>query len=388
MMISFDYWRVRKRGSGLCLLVLVIVFGWCGVANAATTVSSLAVKPRQVVLLLHGMSSTAAKWNKLVNNNAGFDGRCTNTRDPKFSTLSIKPNSEGVYCMRFNFGAYDRISTAPKGLDKKICSEAGGCAGDYSTFDSLGKEIEVAVSRIRTRLGTNVQIVLLGHSRGGLAARAFLESTSALRTNVVGLMTTGTPHAGSPLGRYYTYMNINCLPESDYDGLFDTGDCADDWRFINSYPIKDLGGLDLKAPAVAFLSDASPSIIALNNKIAAIPPIIRFTQLTYTNIKFGCLGGDPIDPETGCGYDIFGNIIQFKPSRKSLNYVLNGRARNTLTGDGIVPVTSQKMTSLKGWNRSVTSYARANRIHTTEAEQILDLSTALKNMYKRLVLLC
>lgn len=384
MMILFDLSRYFKRCYGVYVLWVLTALGSLGVAHGATDAANVTVKPRQVVLLLHGMSSNAAKWNKLVNNNAGFDWRCSNTQDPKFSTLSIKPNSEGVYCMRFNFGAYDRISTAPKGLDKKICSEAGGCAGDYSTFDSLGKEIEAAISRIRTRLGTNVQIVLLGHSRGGLAARAFLEGTSTLKANVVGLMTTGTPHAGSPLGRYYTYMNISCLPESDYDGLFDTGDCADDWRFINSYPIKDLGGLDLKAPAIAFLSDASPSIAALNNKIAAIPPIIRFTQLTYTNIKFGCLGGDLIDPETSCGYDIFGNIIRFKPSRKSLNYVLNGRERNSLTGDGIVPVTSQKMTSLKGWNRSVTSYARANRIHTTEAEQILDLSIALKNMYKRL----
>ncbi|WP_394754140.1 esterase/lipase family protein [Crenothrix sp.] len=382
MVISFDFWRGFKRSYGVyALLILTLTtLGSLSVANDAIA----AVKPKQVVLLLHGMNSNGSTWNKLVDNSAGFDGQCTNVRDPKFPTIVIKPNSEGVYCMRFNFGAYDRLSTAPKGLDKKICSEAGGCSGDYSTYDTLGKEIEGVIRRIRTRLGTTAQIVFLGHSRGGIAARAFLQSsTSALKVNVVGLITTGTPHAGSPLGRYYTYMAKKCLPESDHDGLFDTSDCADDWRFINSFAIKDIGGLDLKAPTISFLSEISPVLNVLNAKVTALPKI-KFSQLSYDRIKFGCLGGDPIDEESGCGYDIFGSRIRGKPSGDGLNAVLNGRARDLLRGDGIVPVNSQKMSLLKGWNNAVVPYARANRVHIAETEQTLDLAIALRNMYKRL----
>jgi len=111
-------------------------------------------------------------------------------------------------------------------------------------------------------------------------------------------------------------------------------------------------------------------------------PAIKYTQLSYNNTQFGCLGGDIFNSERGCGYNIFSSLG--KPSSQGLDAVLNGRQRSTLIGDGIVPIASQKMTSLKGWKYPIKSYARANRIHTSEPDQTLDLSRALTNMYKRL----
>lgn len=370
--------RFFKHGFGGSALMLVSVLPVLSTAHAATA----AVRPKQVVLLLHGLNSNLKTWNKLVSNNAGFDGQCGNPRDADFASVKLTPNSEGVYCMRVNFGMLDRNISAPKGLDKKICAESGGCQGDYSTFDSLGKEIAWSVNRIKSRFGSTVQIVLLGHSRGGLAARAFLQSPSPFKQHVVGLITTGTPHAGTPLGRYHNYLEKTCLPESKYDGFFDTGDCADDWRFVNSSPIKAAAGLDLKAPTIGFLSEISPEISVLNKKISALPSI-KMTQLSYGNIKFGCLGGDVIDSQKNCGYDIFGNIWQFKPSRASLNNVLNGRVRDALRGDGIVPVNSQKMNKLYGWKLPVKAYAKLERVHIVETQQVLDLTTALTNMYQQ-----
>jgi pimeloyl-ACP methyl ester carboxylesterase len=384
MVILMGRCRMFKRYYVTGLLgVFLTVIGSFSVAHATVALADVPVKPAKVVLLLHGMNSDLTTWNKLVANNAGFDGSCGNTKAPDFLKAPIQPNSEGVYCMRFNFGGFDRTATAPKGLDKKICSEVGGCKGDYSTFESLGREVASAIGRIRARLGAQVQIVLLGHSRGGLAARVLLQGTEPFKNNVVGLITTGTPHAGTPLGRYYDYMAKSCLPESRYSGFFDFRDCADDWDFVNQ--IKNLGSLDLKAPTIGFLSEVSLAINALNTKVSAVPNI-QITQLSYNDIKFGCLRGDlpPLNSEKGCGYDIFGKIIRYKPSSVGLNAVLNGRARDALKGDGIVPITSQKMTKLNAWKPPVKDYSKLSRVHVVETGQIFDLTTALANMYQRL----
>lgn len=196
-MLLVNQWCAVRRVCNFLLLVL-LGFTHLSIAQAAIAVA----QPKKAVLLLHGMNSNRKTWNKLVSNNAGFDGQCPNIREASFKTVKLQPNSEGIYCMRFDFGGLDRSPSAPKGLDNKICSESGGCSGDYSTFAMLGREINSAINGVKSRLGNNVQIVLLGHSRGGLAAREFLQGNTANKANTVGLITTGTPHAGSPLRRY------------------------------------------------------------------------------------------------------------------------------------------------------------------------------------------
>jgi pimeloyl-ACP methyl ester carboxylesterase len=370
--------RLRRliQGIGFCLLASMSFGGWSGVATAAT----LDVNSPKVVLLLHGLSSNLTTWNKLVDNRVGFDRRCGNTGNAKFFKQKVRPNSEGIYCMRFNFGRLDRISTAPKGLDNATCSRSGGCAGSYSTFETLGTEIDTAISRIKRRLGDNTQIVFLAHSSGGIAARAFLQSNRANRQNVVGLITTGTPHSGTPLGRYFNYMSQNCLPESSYDSLFNFSNCARDWRFTKKV-LKKIGDIDLRAPGINFLSDNSPQIRELNNTIGNLPNIL-FTEITYDRINFGCLGKSLTNRESGCGYNIFNEVI--RPSNNGLNFVLNGRSRAELRGDGIVPIFNQKMSNLKGWSLPIISYNRNSRVHIEESKQVRDLSIALANIYRRL----
>lgn len=365
--------RCLIQRFGVCALVLITVCNWAGSANAA-------VSQPKVVLLLHGLSSTLTTWNRLVDNRAGFDRRCSNTGTTRFLKQKLKPNSEGVYCMRFNFGRLDRIKTAPRGLDNAHCSKSGGCAGSYSTFETLGTEISTAINRIKRRLGDNTQIVLLGHSSGGVAARAFLQSNDANKQNVVGLITTGTPHSGTPLGRYYDYMALNCLPESSYDSIFNFSNCARNWRFTKVI-LKEVGDIDLKAPGINFLSDASPQITELNNNIGNLPNIL-FSEVTYDRINFGCLGNSLTNRERGCGYNIFNEIV--RPSNNALIFVLNGRPRTALRGDGIVPIFNQKMSNLPGWNLPIRAFNKNSRVHIEESKQVRDLSIALTNIYRRL----
>jgi triacylglycerol esterase/lipase EstA (alpha/beta hydrolase family) len=36
------------------------------------------------------------------------------------------------------------------------------------------------------------------------------------KNSVLSMITTGTPHKGTPFGRIYDYMQQNCLPESTH----------------------------------------------------------------------------------------------------------------------------------------------------------------------------
>ena len=67
-----------------------------------------------------------------------------------------------------------------------------------------------AVTGILARHGT-AETVLVAHSRGGLAARAFLQQRAdfPLKASVVGLLTTGAPHRGTRLGRIYKYLEAH-----------------------------------------------------------------------------------------------------------------------------------------------------------------------------------
>ena len=65
----------------------------------------------------------------------------------------------------------------------------------------------------------------------------------------------------------------------------------------------------------------------LNNNVSRLPSI-KYTQIFYSNISFGCLGAGLINKyfATTCGYDIFLKILKI-PSQDGLKAVLKGRSR-------------------------------------------------------------
>lgn len=82
------------------------------------------------------------------------------------------------------------------------------------TFDELGRKVADAVEEIRDVTGSR-KVVLVGHSLGGLAARAYLNTNPG---DVAALVTIGTPHGGSYLGYAEDY-----LAEIRADNNKDTG---------------------------------------------------------------------------------------------------------------------------------------------------------------------
>ncbi|WP_244262843.1 alpha/beta fold hydrolase [Shewanella frigidimarina] len=341
----------------------------------------------KVSLLLHGLASEAGTWNKLVDDDSFFSGSCTRLNIADELTELPQANSKGEYCFRLDFGGYDRDSgLATAGLDGKTCITVDGCNGDFSNFNLLGKEVETAIDQIVTALGIDTEVVLLGHSRGGLAARAYLQNSDSLyKEYVKSLVTTGTPHQGSPLGRFYRFMELNCIPQISYQN--DSGMCEDNWEVVKMLAGErwylDYEYIDLRVPSIDFLSPESTEIIELNGNILALENII-IAQLSYRGTNFGILAEDV---GLGSDYDLYDYGAWFggdHPHPSTLRYIENGQTRDSFIGDGIVPAYSQQLSELlipvaRNVDLSFSSTAY-NVIHTEQTQQVSDLYSMFESV--------
>jgi pimeloyl-ACP methyl ester carboxylesterase len=177
------------------LLALVFIIG----IQTAT-----AQETAKVLLLLHGLNSSPDTWNDFVA--LKFNNSCATIADGVLTDNST-PNPQGVLCYRIRFGSFD-LSSGRVGLEGITATSSS--SGDFSSFTDLGREVRRAVRGILDRYG-NAETVVVAHSRGGLAARAFLQQQAGFRAkaSVVGLLTTGAPHRGSQLGRIYKYLEAH-----------------------------------------------------------------------------------------------------------------------------------------------------------------------------------
>jgi pimeloyl-ACP methyl ester carboxylesterase len=159
----------------LGLLALVFIIG----TQAAT-----AQEPAKVLLLLHGMNSSTDTWNDFVA--LKFNNSCAIIANGVLTDNST-PNPQGVLCYRVRFGSFD-LRSGRVGLEGIKATSSS--SGDFSSFRDLRREVRRAVRGILDRHGT-AETVLVAHSRGGLAARAFLQQKADLvKASVVGLLTT------------------------------------------------------------------------------------------------------------------------------------------------------------------------------------------------------
>ncbi|MGI9946913.1 alpha/beta fold hydrolase [Vibrio hyugaensis] len=338
----------------------------------------------KVTLLLHGLASSSETWQPLINDDSFYSGACQ-IIDLDSELVSLPDvNKRGEYCFSLDFGGYDRDTIlSSKGLDGKTCVSALGCNGDYSSFELLGKEVEMTIGKIVDELGIDTEIVLIGHSRGGLAARAYLQNTASLnREHVKAMMTTGTPHQGSPLGRFYKYMDDNCTPKSSFRQ--DNSVCEDSWEVIEmlagerkyfGFQFSDYV-MDLMAPSIDFLSPGSEEVTIVNGGVLGLENII-LSELTYSGTQFGVLA---LDATPRGNYDLY--MYQQllggdHPHPSTLRYVENGATRASLVGDGIVPVDSQKLSQiLAPYGRGVDfslNNDKYNIVHIDQTKQVTDL---------------
>ncbi|NMP03880.1 peptidase [Pseudoalteromonas arctica] len=347
---------------------------------------------KKAMLLLHGLASSPSTWDAMVNDDSFFNGQCQILTNDDNTLPVVEANSDGISCFNLEFGAFDREGIhARTGLDAKSCINALGCDGDFTSFEGLGYEVEKAVEKIVESLGEDTEIFLFGHSRGGLAARSYLQNDEAMyKSFVKGFATTGTPHQGSPLGRFYQYMNDNCIPESTYRQ--DNGKCEDNWEVVEmldgtrTYFGVDFGldyQMDLQSPSIDFLSPESSSIQYLNSDLTSLDDLV-IGQLAYQGTDFGILSKD-----AGIsGYDLYAYRALFSgdhPHPETLRYIENGQTRASFIGDGIVPAYSQKLSLLlERQGISITkedTQTDVNILHTEETERVTDIFRLLDALY-------
>jgi hypothetical protein len=229
---------------------------------------------------------------------------------------------------------------------------------------------------------------MFGHSRGGLAARSFLQNDLLTNRSLIkGFATTGTPHQGSPLGRFYQYMHDNCIPKSVYRQ--DGSRCEDNWEVIEmlqgtrkflGYNYSRKYQMDLQSPSVDFLSPDSSAIKSLNENLNRLNNMI-IGQLSYEGTVFGVLSKDP-------GYDLYDYGTWFAgdhPHPDTLRYIENGQTRASLLGDGIVPSNSQKLSLLLA-ESGITITAQGsqnttNILHVEETSRVSDINWMFDSLY-------
>jgi hypothetical protein len=283
----------------------------------------------------------------------------------------------------------------------------------------LGHEIEDAITVLldpvkhpENKFG---QIVLLGHSRGGLSARAFLEGSSANKSAVIGLLTTSSPHLGSRMGRISDWLTLHPRHESGSNGQellvappgSQIGDPLvpinqQDWDtvdFLISPNPSILGGtatvtkpvLDVRRPVIMDMADNSLALMGLNNsmQVASLPANIKYGEIAYQKANFGLLSIGFFN------YSVFGNggATIVGTDYLSLNaetFLLNGLGLDdpTYIGDGLIPAGRQVFTQLSGFPQPSDS-SQPNKIprlinsidlvvHTGAPSQIADLSKQLR----------
>jgi hypothetical protein len=187
-------------------------------------------KPR-IVLLLHGMNTHYTTWNKFI------ESLPVNAQNKRPSMQRIfqgtrlgsvdKPvaDKDGVLYYAVDFGYYDssdgRVGAEPDAVSAILPLRSTAGCGDFAPVVKLGQEVNDAIENLRANLYPDMEIALVCHSRGGLAARAFLQSGAANIKYVVAMATVGSPHHGSPLARIYEYLTKNPRPVGTFIGIRD-----------------------------------------------------------------------------------------------------------------------------------------------------------------------
>ncbi|MGH8627078.1 MAG: esterase/lipase family protein [Gammaproteobacteria bacterium] len=357
-----------KNTSLRVLLALVFIIG----TQAAT-----AQEPAKVLLLLHGINSSPDTWNDFVA--LKFNNSCAIIANGVLTDTST-PNPQGVLCHRIRFGSFD-LSSGRVGLEGITATSSS--SGDFSSFTDLRREVRRAVRGILDRYG-NAETVLVAHSRGGLAARAFLQQQTGfqVKASVVGLLTTGALHRGSRLARIYKYL------EGHSRGTC----CQGDWNVVDFLRgtrkcrvglirIENPTRLDVRRPTIRDLADDSPAIDKLNRRITLLPAAIQYGQIMYRGLDLGILKTDiPLFDE----YSVFGDGICDQVSSEAERFMLGDKTPSKYPGDGVVPAASQRYFNLPGFPGDPTKLHRlrvdSEILHTQETGQEAHISAVLAAM--------
>jgi pimeloyl-ACP methyl ester carboxylesterase len=371
------YLQSKNHGSGVAGLrvqwfprmSIVKRLLWVIAFLIATPAHATPVPIGAVRLYLHGFNSTAATWNDVVN---GF--RCPIVR------LGV-PVTEVSRCYRYQFG--DRI------VEGVVWAN-----GDGASISQLRNEIRAAIRQIRKQVNP-ARLILIGHSRGGLAARSYVQDLDAVPPFRIGLITLGTPHQGTPLGRVGVWAK---------DHRFGPDQVVKELRFTFSPSVRTLA-TDSDANGQPVRSTISEQTFALNDRV---------DRLTRNAMSFGVLYssglrlGENVEGDLDALNDVGAQLLAFLTPGSFdslLHFVLKNIAvikerpilidtwscsgeRKQLypwscDGDGVVPTISQRLDLVPGFNAGslpLHAISVANVPHSRETGRVNEIITLVRQV--------
>lgn len=302
-----------------------------------------------VLLLLHGMNSGPATWDELEDDVLDSSSACVGITA---TTKTVK----AANCYTYAF------------MQRTVNGYTWG-SGDGGTFRELGDELRVAMDKIATTQPGAV--ILVGHSRGGLAARDYLQRAKTSYPFSHALVTIGSPHQGSPLGRIKLWLDEKKFGPSSIK--------VGELRFLASPTVGHLATTDPPgqkdgAPLAQLNADAK----VLGNRAAA------FGEIVSTGLRLGenvYKGFNALDG-TSVALALPGDFTALKA------YVVLNLSGDWLDdGDGLVPTQSQRLSALPGFTRSsdVVKTTISNRVaHTSETDQTAKIQSTLEKVAAKL----
>lgn len=283
------------------------------------TISATQRQPETVYLLLHGLNSSPDTWNEVVDDI--FHGQC-----PELKGDSRDLELNAGKCYRYHF--------ATRSDQQNQFWENG----DGSTYDQLGQEVGLALKSIQ-EVANPPSVVVVGHSRGGLSARAHLQSLNQPYPFQVGLLTVGTPHQGSPFGLIKHWMEKEGYHRDDVWISALHFVFSPSVGFLAS--VLDDNGLPTIDPFSEAINQLNANIGALSNNVDS------FGQITSDGLELGENAAGYLDLLYGARAAMIlpGDLSEMR------DFVLkNVQREGWETGDGIVPHESQQMNKIPGFS--------------------------------------
>lgn len=299
-----------------------LLAGFLTILGAGVACLAHAEGGQEPVLLLHGLWGSADSWKAyaqhLVQN--GWEESCIiefapGATQPKLVSAHTATTGGNLIGSAALSLACDPGAWRTDSVVRVVYRDADG-----QSFETQGRQVAAAIDVVRRKTGA-AKVRLIGHSMGGLAARAYLQSP-AYRSDVSAVATVATPHLGSLIPYLARERGA---------------------RLCNA--LAGFAGRDLAAPAVKLLAPDAAELVALASGRApysGLPDSIHWMELLahYSDSEgISCLT-DVQGWLTEWNQDL---ARHFDP--QAVQSLASGAVLANWT-DGVVPVVSQMLTAL------------------------------------------
>ena len=275
------------------------------------TIGKLFVDRFAVPLLDPVLGAALEKWESMIRPNRLRRFRWDeneNDRGPALQSADWEALGAGP-CLLLLHGTFSRSEKAFRGLSPDFLRTLGGKYGDrvialdhMTMAQDPGQNVQWLLDQIPN--GMNIELDVLGHSRGGLVGRALADRASQepdRGVRVRRMICVGSPNAGTQLAdgaHVETFLNVFTNLMSVIDPSEVAGPMLQLAQKLASGVVTDLPGIQAMVPGSPFLASSTPSKGTAFYGIAsdlASSGSDRFSRRVFERLVKGVLGDEAND---------------------------------------------------------------------------------------------